>query len=234
MAKNNVKDDRYERQAKLKELSETGNFQALLSKKTVAVIGLGGIGCMSAQLLARFGVGNLILVDKDKVELNNLHRQVLYKESDVGKFKANLATSKLKKINPSINLIPLVLNAGKKNILKIKADLILDCTDNLETKLIINEHCKKTKIPWVFATAVGTKVMVCSLISEKNKAWFEKSFGGKSGYIDSCSEGVLNTACNAAACIQATEAIKILTGTCAKPQLICFDIWKNEFEKIEI
>lgn len=232
-----IKEGRYARQAKLKELSETGNFQAKLGKKTAAIIGLGGIGSLSAELLARAGVGNIILVDNGRVELTNLHRQVLYREGDIGKNKALLAMQKLKKINSEICINAIDLELNSSNIKKYlgRPDLILDCTDNLKTRLAINEYCIKIGTPWIFASALGTKGMICSLFGDSlSFNWFSKEFGKKKGFSDVNSEGILNTACNAVACIQATEAIKILCRKKKKSELIHFDIWKNELEIIRI
>jgi len=232
-------DNRYIRHIKLKEI---GNSQAKLNNKTAAIIGLGGIGCMSAELLARAGVGNLILVDKDRVELVNLHRQILYDEKDIGRSKVKAAVNKLRKINSDIKIKGLEININDENIRNIndtdktKPDLILDCVDNLKTRLVISDFCRKTKTPWIFATALGTKGMVHSILPGKRKKdaeWFEETFGNKKGFRDAESAGILNTVCNAIACIQATEAIKILLGKKASSELIRFDIWKSELEKIK-
>jgi molybdopterin-synthase adenylyltransferase len=123
----------------------------------------------------------------------------------------------------------------KKHLGKEKLDLILDCTDNLKARLAINEYCIKTKTPWIFASALGTKGMVCSLFGKTlQSGWFNKEFGEKKGFHDAKSDGILSTACNAVACIQTTEALKLLLGKKESSELIRIDIWKNKIEIVSI
>ncbi len=223
---------RYARQAMLKQ---TGNCEKEMKEKAVVVIGLGGIGCLSADLLARFGIGHIILVDKDVVALTDLHRQILFNEEDIGKKKTDVVLEKLKKTNSEINIKAIEMDVNNLNIEKISAaDIILDCTDNLKTKQAINEYSKKTNTPWIFAAALGIKGMVYSIIPGKTKKGFEKIFDHKQSKGCTETDGILNTACNAVACIQVTEAIKFLTGKEKTPDLIVIDIWNGKIEKIKI
>ncbi|MBU0979847.1 MAG: HesA/MoeB/ThiF family protein [Nanoarchaeota archaeon] len=215
--------DRYCRQEKMIPHSK-------LKGKTVAIIGLGGIGCMSAQLLARSGVGKLILVDKDKVELINLHRQILYDELDIGKPKVKAAVAKLSAINSTITIYGLNMTVTKDSMRRIKADLIMDCTDNLAARKAIAHHCAKKKRPWVFATALATKGMVKAVMPGED--WFDSTFKGKHGFHDVKSKGVLNAGCNAVACLQVSCAMKLLAGKKVSSSLILLDVWDNKVEKV--
>src|SRR3989344_6084298 len=133
----NDSDSRYSRQILLKEIGREG--QKLLQDKKVAIVGVGALGTVAAELLARAGVGNLILVDRDMVEESNLQRQTLFDEKDIGKNKAAAAEQRIKKINSDIKVEFHSIHLNPQNIDVLQsADLILDCTDNLQTRFLIN------------------------------------------------------------------------------------------------
>ncbi|MBN2458472.1 ThiF family adenylyltransferase [Candidatus Woesearchaeota archaeon] len=227
---------RYKRQAILKE---TGNIQDRVGKKTAVIVGLGGIGCMSAVLLARFGVGKLVVVDRDSVSVSNLHRQVLYSEKDIGKRKAKVAARELRRANSELKLESLDIDVCRSTVGQLgrfSPDIILDCVDNIETRICIDEYCTNGKIPWVFSSALGTKGMVHAVIpsvSSVREGWFRKVFYGKKAVINAKNTGILNSACNLVSCIQVTEAIKVLSGKRPASELIVIDIWKNEIRKLK-
>ena len=136
--------------------------QKALSNATIAIVGLGGIGSVVAPMLAKMGVGQLILIDKAKVKVNNLSRQ-MYNESDVGESKVVVAVPKLRRINPDINLT-MIKNgyatfSEAVDILKSvswrKIDLILDCTDNAEVRWEIEDFCVRHNVAWIYASVVG-------------------------------------------------------------------------------
>src|SRR3989344_4557746 len=143
---------RYSRQEIFSKIGKEG--QNLLKKSKVAVIGLGATGSSSAELLARAGVGELILADRDIVELNNLQRQSLYNEDDIGNVKADSIKNHLKKINSEVKIKTLVIDLDYRNINEIKTDLILDCSDNIDTRNLINEYCHKNKINWIYSGVI--------------------------------------------------------------------------------
>jgi len=149
---------RYSRQEIFSKIGKEG--QNLLKKSKVAVVGLGATGSSSAELLARAGIGELILIDRDIVELNNLQRQSLYNENDVGNVKAEAIKNHLEKINSEIKIKALVMDLDYKNINEMKADLILDCSDNIETRNLINEYCRKNKLPWIYSGVIGDNGLV--------------------------------------------------------------------------
>ena len=149
-----MKDERYSRQ---RALAEIGAGQEKIEHSVVAVVGVGALGSVAADLLTRAGVGTLILVDRDVVEESNLPRQSLYEEKDVGRSKVVAAKEKLLKVNgeTDIKIHALHLNAVNIDLLG-KAVIILDCTDNLQTRFLLNDFCKKEKISLIYGAAVKT------------------------------------------------------------------------------
>ena len=144
--------NRYEKQIKLKEVGTEG--QARLRKARVAIIGLGGLGGPCALFLAAAGVGHIFICDGDQVELSNLHRQVHFTEKDIGENKAFVVNEKLKNLNSDIVVKFAGENINTKNIHHLLSgyDLILDCTDNLKTKFLLNSYCLSEKKVFVFAS----------------------------------------------------------------------------------
>lgn len=225
---------RYQRQEIFPEIGKQG--QEKLRKNSVAIVGLGALGSSSSELLARAGIGKLILIDRDIVELSNLQRQSLFDEHDVGTPKALAAKEHLKKINSDVKIDFLIDDLNFENIGKLlngKIDLILDCTDNLETRFLINDFSVKNKIPFIYSSAVGGKGYVFNVIP--NKTACLRCFLGEAAQLDTCeSAGVLNTITNLISSIQANEAIKILLGKNFEKNLLFFDVWKNELLKINV
>ena len=225
---------RYIRQEIFKEIGKKG--QEKLRKSTVVVVGIGALGSNSAELLARAGIGNLILIDRDVVELSNLQRQRIFDESDVGKPKALAAKEHLMKINSDTKIDFFIDDLNFENIdkiLKYKIDLILDCTDNLETRFLINDFCIKNKIPFIYSSAVGSKGYVFNIIPNKTPCL--KCFLKEAQALDTCeTAGVLNAITNLISSIQVNEAIKIILNKDYEKNLLFFDIWKNEWSKIKV
>jgi len=246
---------RYIRQEIFNEIGKKG--QQRLRKSTIAIVGLGALGSVSAELLTRAGIGRLILIDRDIVELSNLQRQSLYGEEDIGKPKALAAKEKLNKINSEVeieifiddlnfkninDIIPLINDSinGKNNIKsnknndKNKIDLILDCTDNLETRFLINDFSIRNKIPFIYSSAVGSKGYVFNVIP--NTTACLRCFLKEATQLDTCeTAGVLNSITHLIPSIQVNESIKIiLKNKNIENDLLYFDIWKNEFLKIKV
>lgn len=221
---------RYNKQILLNEIGKEG--QKKLNRSTVAVIGVGALGTNSANLLARAGV-NLILIDRDVVELDNLQRQSLYNENDFGKEKAIAAEEHLTKINSEIKIKAYVADLNHKNInILDKTDLILDCTDNLETRFLINEYCLKNKKPWVYAGILGTGGMILSFY---NNYCFNCVFKEPNENLETCDTiGVLNTIAALISSVQVNEAVKVLITNRNTEQLFSVDIWNMDVNKIKI
>jgi len=230
---------RYERQITFLGLGIDG--QKKLAASSALVIGVGGLGSWSAELLARAGVGHLRLVDGDVVELNNLHRQGLYSEDDVnsGRPKTQAAARRLKKINSSIRVEAIVdrVTAGNIEGLSAGIDLIVDGTDNFQTRFIINDFCVKHGRSWVFAGVIGSEAQVMAVIPGKT-ACLRCIYDSPA---PPCVEptcraaGAIGPAVSAIASLAAAEAIKILAGKteCVSPYLTKFDLWANTIQRID-
>ncbi len=223
---------RYERQEQFREIGTKG--QNILKKKTVLIIGIGALGSTSSELLCRAGIGKLILVDDDKVELSNLQRQSLFSEKDIKKSKAKSAKKRLNEINQDVKIEIYENRLTKSNINLIKKampDIVLDCSDNLETRFLINEFCTNNNIPWVFCTVAGSRGF--AKLIYKNACFnciFEKNKIGQTGN----EVGIINSVVNFASSIQVTEAIKFLLNKKTEDNLIYFDVWTLNLEKIKV
>jgi len=222
---------RYSRLITLPEIGEEGNRK--LREKKVAIIGLGALGTVASELLIRMGIGNLLLIDRDIVEESNLTRQNLFYEEDLGRSKVFAAKEKLSRINSQCLVSIRAIDLNFENISFLKeADLILDCTDNLQTRFLINDYCRKEKIRWIFASAIKTSGYVLPILPEGpclNCLFKEKNS------LETCeTAGVINTITQSIASIQATLAIKLLLGEKVEPKLIYYDIWKAEMRKMAL
>ncbi len=206
------------------------NEQQTLFQKSVAILGLGALGSVAAELLTRAGIGHLILIDHDIVELSNLQRQSLYDESDINKMKAKAAFEKLEKINSEVTFTLSTAHITRDNTSLLKADIILDCTDNMETRFVINEFCKKNNLSWVHAAASGSIGVVLPV---SDIYCFNCVYGHAKNGMTCNDAGILNTTAYTTASIQVTEAIKILLN---KPHshLIRFDLWNNTFDHVKV
>src|SRR3989344_3596822 len=140
--------------------------QTILRNKAVAIVGLGALGSNAANLLARSGL-NLILIDHDKIDITNLQRQNIFTEHDINKRKSEVAKDYLEKVNSGIKIKVYNEKLNKNNINLIMSDLVLDCTDNLEIRFLINEFCYKNNIPFVHAAAIQDKGVIFNVIPKK-------------------------------------------------------------------
>ena len=146
---------KYSKQIILKKFGIIGQKKIFSSK--ILIVGMGGLGCPLSIYLASLGVGNLGIVDNDKVELSNLNRQILYTQKDLGKFKVEVARRRIRKLNTKISLNIYKLKLDKKNINKIlnNYDIICDGTDNFESRLLINDFCLKQNKVLISAAVSG-------------------------------------------------------------------------------
>lgn len=212
--------------------------EARLRSQRVAIIGLGATGSVLATWLARAGVGQLTLIDRDVVELSNLHRQILYTEQDLGTPKAQAAAKHLEEANSHLQLNPLVtdLTSGNARELLAHYDLILDGTDNFEARFLINDVSILTGTPWIYTGAIGAEGLVWPIAPPTTpclRCLMEQP--PASGDVDTCdSAGVLGPGVGIVASWAAMEALKILTGS-GQPQreLVRFDFWHNERQFIQ-
>jgi adenylyltransferase/sulfurtransferase len=228
--------DRYQRQLSLREVGLDG--QRALRAARVMVVGLGGLGCPVVQYLAAAGVGNFVLVDADRVSLSNLHRQILYNQKDVGRFKVEAAKEWIQKQNAQIKLSvhTEMLSAKNATAFLALADIVVDCTDNFAARYLINDACALANKPWVYGSiakfegqvavfnalmmgAEGeSQDMMASVASEDSfirslnyKDVFSKPPG--EGEIQNCAEaGVLGALAGIIGSFQAMEVLKWILG----------------------
>ncbi len=222
---------RYARQEILKEIGS--NKQEKLLNSNVTIVGIGALGTNALDLLARAGVGRIKIIDRDIVEINNLQRQTLFNEEDLGKPKVNAAKEKISQINSEIDIEAHLIDLDHDNIDLLKSDLILDCTDNIYTRFLINEYSRKNNIPWIYASVIGTKGMTFNIT--KDTPCFSCIFKEPTETLDTCdTTGVINTIPSAIAAIQVTQALKILTNQEYSKELIHYNLWNSEINKIKI
>jgi molybdopterin/thiamine biosynthesis adenylyltransferase len=226
-------DERYSRQVLFSGIGAEG--QRRLQAAKVAVVGCGATGSAVASLLARSGVGTLRIIDRDYVELSNLQRQALFDESDARESmpKALAAARKIAAFNSQIVVEPKVADLTPSNIepLLEGTNLILDGTDNFETRYLLNDYAVKFSLPWIYAAAVGRYGVSLNVLPGKTAclACIFPDLPG--GTFETCeTAGILNSAVNLVASIEATEALKILVGAEAQVRrtLVSFDVWRNE------
>ena len=231
---------RYAKQSLFRPLGEEG--QRKLGASRVAVIGLGALGSVIANHLARAGVGFLRLVDRDFVELDNLQRQILYDEDDVKAAlpKAQAAAAKLARVNGEVKLDPRVVDVTWSNVedLVKDVDLVLDGTDNFETRFLLNDACVKHRRPWIYGGCVGSYGMVMAVRPGDGPCFAclvsDKPPPGSTPTCDTA--GVLNTAVAVVASLEATEAIKLLAG---RPEALAgglqtLDLWTNASHTVKV
>jgi len=231
--------DRYSRQILVAKIGESGQEKLLRSR--VLVVGCGALGTVIANNLARAGIGYIKIVDRDYVELDNLQRQMLFDEEDVEKEmpKALAAADKLRKINSSIEIEAEVKDVNRKNIegLLKDIDIVLDGTDNFETRFLINDACFKHNIPWIYGAAISSYGMTMTIVPGATPCFrcIVSSLPAP-GSIDTCDTvGVLNAITSCIASIQSNEAIKILLGDeDLNHKLLAIDLMNNSFQKIAV
>ncbi len=231
---------RYRKQILLKEIGEFG--QRRLMESRAVVIGCGALGSMISNTLVRMGVGSIVIADRDYIELDNLHRQILFDEDDI---RANLpkaaaAAAKLRKINPDVEIEPVIadINAGNIENLIRGADCIIDGTDNFETRLLINDASYKMNIPWIYGGVVGTYGMTYTIIPGETACF--RCFmhdAPKPGETETCDTvGVLATSVSVIASIETTEAVKILSRrrNDLSGNLVTIDLWSGMWKSFQL
>jgi len=229
--------DRYSRQFLFAPIGEAG--QQRLADATVALVGCGATGAAAATLLARAGVGTLILIDRDFVEESNLQRQVLFDEADAAAAtpKAEAARRQIARFNSDVKVHAHVADLVPDNIHALLADanLVLDATDNFETRYLINDYAVQQARPWIYAAAVGAYAATMNILPGETACLACLFPKPPAGPVETCdTAGILNTAVNLAASIQVTEALKYLTGArdAMRRTLLSWDLWQNERSEI--
>jgi adenylyltransferase/sulfurtransferase len=230
-------DGRYSRQVLFLGIGSDG--QRKLAASHVAIVGCGATGAAAASLLARAGVGTLTLIDRDFVEESNLQRQVLFDEADAlaSLPKAEAARQKIALFNGSIQVNARVADLVPGNVHELldRVDLILDGTDNYETRYLINDYAIERQRPWIYAAALGAYGATMTILPAETACLACLFPAPPSGAVETCdTAGILNTAVNWTASIQVTEALKLLTGAKDKIRhtFLAFDLWANERSEI--
>ena len=225
--------ERYSRQVLFPGIGEKG--QQRLAEARVAVVGCGATGSVVASLLARSGVGTIRIIDRDYVEPSNLQRQALFDEADAAESlpKAVAAARKIAAFNSQIVVEPQVADLTPENIepLLQGARLILDGTDNFETRYLVNDYAVKASVPWIYAAAVGSYGVTLNVIPGESACLACVFPDPPRGTVETCeTAGVLNSVVNLVASIEAGEALKLLVGAREKLRrtLLSFDVWLNE------
>jgi molybdopterin-synthase adenylyltransferase len=223
--------NRYRRQMLVKEFSQKG--QDILRSTHVVIIGGGGLGSHSSSLLVRMGIGRIDIIDDDTVDLTNLHRTAVFNEKDIGKSKALVLEEKLRSVNTEVTVNGINQKVTKDNIetLVKNADVIMDGTDNLPLRFLINETSMKRNIPWVYAGVYETVGMVMGIIPGKTPCF--QCISNELPEPINTETPVLGSLPATIASLQCNETIKLLLD---KPLagLLIYDIWTQCFDKIQI
>jgi molybdopterin/thiamine biosynthesis adenylyltransferase len=231
-------DERYSRQILFRGVGPEG--QKHLAAAHVVVVGCGATGSAVASLLARAGVGTIRIVDRDYVEPSNLQRQTLFDESDARESlpKAVAAAKRIAAFNSQIVVEPQVadLTPANADLLLAGVELILDGTDNFETRYLVNDYAVKHGVPWIYAAAVGSYGITLNVLPGETACLACVFPDSPQGTFETCeTAGILNPAVSLVASIEAAEALKILVG--ARDQvrrtLLSYDVWTNERAEIQ-
>jgi molybdopterin-synthase adenylyltransferase len=242
--------EKYSRQILFRGIGEAG--QEKLLGASAVIVGCGALGTVVANLLVRAGLGRLRIIDRDFVEASNLQRQTLFEEADTRDAlpKAVAAERRLRAINSDVQVEGVVADLTPENAAELLSGflLILDGTDNFETRLLVNDAAISIGIPWIYAAAVESygvtmtirpgesACLACLLESGEASAAVGGSFDAPAAEATCDTAGVLNAAAGVIASIEAAEAIKLLAG---KPEalnerLVSCDVWTGKFQSIRV
>lgn len=231
---------RYVRQMTYEPFGVDG--QRKLAGGCALIVGVGGLGCTAADLLARAGVGALRLVDDDTVSAENLHRQVLFDEADAASAaaKVDAAAARLGRINAGVRVeaVRAKLTPDNAADLAAGADVIIDGTDSFPARFVLNDLSIQRGIPWIFAGVVGAEAQIMPVVPPRTRCLRCVFDAPPPPCVDpSCrTAGVLGPAVAAVAAMEAMEAIKILGGRADRVsgELVKFDLWTGQMQRIDV
>ena len=233
-----VEDDRYSRQILFPGIGADGQRKLLAAH--IAIVGCGATGAAVAGLLARAGVGTMTLIDRDYVEWSNLQRQVLFEEADAAEAlpKAEAARRRIALFNSRTRVQAHVADLVPENIhaLLDQAQLVLDATDNFETRYLLNDYAVEQSKPWIYAGAVGSYAVTMNILPGQTACLACIFPEPPAGTVETCDTGgILNPAVNLAASMEAAEAMKWMVGAGDKMRrtLLSWDVWSNESSEID-
>lgn len=233
-----MQNDRYIRQRLLDEVGDKG--QAKLSAAHITIIGCGGLGSVAAPYLAGAGIGKLTLIDGDRPDVSNLHRQVFFGESETSKSKAQLLADHILKLNSDVEVIVVDEMITKRNIESLikGVSIILECTDNIQTKYLVNDFCHMHYIPLVYGAMHKYEGYVSFFENEsKDAVHLRDIFANPNEDIPTCAEvGVMGTLAGIIGLMQANEAIKFIAGAggTLRNQLLTYNILYNDQLKLKL
>ncbi len=229
--------ERYSRQVVFAELGEEG--QRHLSEACAVIVGCGALGSFQADALARAGTGRIVLIDRDYVEWSNLQRQCLFEEADAeeGLPKAVAAARRLGRVNSEIEIVPVVADLTPENVEELLggAQVVLDGTDNFETRYLINDFCVSRGIAWIYGAAVGSYGVAMPVLPGETACLACVYPEPPAGDQPTCeTAGVLNAAPQFVAAFQAAEALKILAGRreSVTRGILTADLWRGEVRQV--
>jgi len=209
----------------------------MLGKSRAVVIGCGALGTYALSFLVRAGVGQVHVIDRDIIDISNLQRQSLFAEKDVGRPKAKVAEERLREINSDIDIHGEIADISHANVQRILtgATVVLDATDNMDTRFLINDACVKLGIPWIYAGAVGVTGMVMPIVKDGPCLRCVFPSLPQPGQLPTCDTvGIINTLPSMVASLEATEAFKVMVGKEPDKELMVLDVWQGELQKIKV
>lgn len=226
--------ERYSRQILFNPIGEKG--QKLLGEKHVLIIGVGTLGTLSSEALARAGVGKITLVDRDYIEWSNLQRQQLFTEADAENRipKAIAAAKRLREINSEIEITEHIADVTPEEMETLvvgnNVDLILDATDNFDIRMIINDAAQKFQVPWIYGSCVGSYGMSYTVIPNETPCLHCLIENIPVGGATCDTAGIIHPTASQVVVHQTAEALKILTDNeqALRGKLISFDVWQNQ------
>jgi molybdopterin/thiamine biosynthesis adenylyltransferase len=232
--------ERYSRQILFDGIGEAG--QSRIARSKAAIIGCGALGAVHAETLARAGVGRIVLVDRDFVDESNLQRQIMFEERDALDRlpKAVAAAKRIGRVNSGVQVTPIVTDLTYENVEEIigSASVVLDGTDNFETRFLINDACAKLGVPWIYGAAVGSHGVTMTIVPSQTpclRCVFEAMPEPGSG--PTCdTAGVIMPIVSVIGSIQAAEALKLITGATDQlhRSLIQVDVWDFRVTQIDL
>jgi molybdopterin/thiamine biosynthesis adenylyltransferase len=230
--------ERYSRQVLFSGIGKEG--QEKISRKSVLIIGAGALGSGNAEVLARAGVGKITIIDRDYVEASNLQRQQLYTEDDAAEKlpKAAAARKRLKEINSEIEVAAIIGDATPTLLEELIAgiDLMIDATDNFETRMTMNDVSQKYNVPWIYGACVGSFGMSFSVIPGKTPCLncLLRSIPLQGMTCD--TGGIISPAVQMVIAHQTAEALKILVGDwdAVRTTFVSFDVWRNQYTGLKM
>lgn len=230
--------NRYSRQELFSPIGEEG--QQKIREKHVLIIGAGALGSANAEMFVRAGVGTVTIVDRDYVDWSNLQRQQLYAESDVKNNlpKAVAAKKRLEEINSEVRVKALVQDVTAEELeeLVTNVNVMIDATDNFETRFIVNDIAQKYSIPWIYGACVGSYGLSYTILPSKTPCLSCLLQSIPLGGATCDTAGIISPAVSLVVSHQVTEALKLLVEDyeSLRDGLVSFDVWKNEYSCMNV